>query len=678
MRQLKSSPAKQSGLASLVFVLLVTLVITSSTTNVVKTIRNTQEVSTAVNATSHAQAATWVVAEAFRIYLQSLNVLQLQAINQGDIVPVTMDPIFGNLTAQIDTAVQNASGNFDISATIVNRHAASRSSASLKVAYDVNVVTTPRNPMPPTPTVNFNDSLNINGGIELLNNGNPVNLSVDGDVDIGGVSVNPINSIYATGTVEIDSRVTVDSIFAEDDVILRNTIAQTVRTLGNLTAEGSATVFNSQANGDIHIDASGRFEQVSSRQNITVTRGGAGQGVLNAAGDITVTSTGSIDSLSAKGDINFGNWFTIGEAVSEGNIRCTSPHWSPTESITANGSLINCGSTVDKFTAGANNTVTTIAEITPGTLTLPEIDVWTLRDSANYFVEYNSDNNSIEVTVNNVNGLPDGSVYKLARFQQSGAPYIDYLCSTVGSDGKCTSPSTPTAPICFGYSLNNDCITYNTGTNTFRIFPNTTAPGVIFFDGNLEVGNGHSMSTILASGNIKTSGNFRLWAANRGSYEYICAANADQAPSAVRTRYTEAYSTHYPVNLCDIANSDYLPTSVGNIGLAAGGINPDINENPHGLYSGGDIDLGSSTDIVGGVFAGNFLQTNGNVNIQGAVSAGAQGDPNSSNNSLGARTVIDFATVGDFDPLDTPITQTPPPPPPTTTITSVLRGSRPL
>ena len=186
------------------------------------------------------------------------------------------------------------------------------------------------------------------------------------------------------------------------------------------------------------------------------------------------------------------------------------------------------------------------------------------------------------------------------------------------------------------------------------------------------------MSTILASGNIKTSGNFRLWAANRGSYEYICAANADQAPSAVRTRYTEAYSTHYPVNLCDIANSDYLPTSVGNIGLAAGGINPDINENPHGLYSGGNIDLGSSTDIVGGVFAGNFLQTNGNVNIQGAVSAGAQGDPNSSNNSLGARTVIDFATVGDFDPLDTPITQTPPPPPPTTTITSVLRGSRPL
>ena len=684
LRQLKSGFAKQQGIASLVFVLLVTLVIASSTTSAVKSIRNTQEVNTAVNSVSHAQTATWVAAEAYRLYLETLTRTSMQALAAGNMQQINIGQgtgqAFGTITAQIVNATETITDTFQIEARITNRHAAARSSATLAAVYDVVITTVTPTPVPPTPTVNFNHGLNVNGGIELTSSGKPVNLTVQGDVNLGGVSVNPINELHATGKVTIGSSVTINSIYADDDVVLNNTRAQTVRTLGDLTANGSATVTSIQANGNVLINASGRFEQVSSRQTITVTSGGAGQGVLTAAGNIDARTSGPIDSLNAKGNITLGNYFPIGHAVSEGNIKCVSQWWRDVDVLSANGSLIDCPGASATITAvsGASNVVVPPPELTPRTLTAPDIDVWKLRDDANYFVSYNTATSRIEVTVKNINGLVDDTVYKLGTFRKSGAPYIDYLCNTVANNGTCTSPSQPTAPICLGQSPYNSCITYDDSSNTFRVNPNQTAPGVIFFDGNLELGNGHGISTILASGNIRTSGQFVQWAANRGSYSSICEANADNIKNSLRARYTEAFSKHYPTNLCDIANNDYLPIPTGNIGLAAGGNNPDIFANPYSTYTGGNISLGASTRVVGAVLAGNFLSTNGEVRIQGPLSAGALGDTSTGQNSLGAKTIVDFSGIGDFDPLDLPVPTPVSPPQPTIQVNSTISGLRPL
>jgi len=257
----------------------------------------------------------------------------------------------------------------------------------------------------------------------------------------------------------------------------------------------------------------------------------------------------------------------------------------------------------------------------------------------------------------------------------SNPPYIDYLCSAANGGGNCTSPATPTVPICLGYSPYNRCINYNNGT--FSILPNLIAPGIVFFDGNLVVGNGHSISTILASGNISTQGQFRTWAANRGGYDNICDGKADHAVPSVRARYKQAYSTHYPTNLCDKANGTYTPLSIGNVALVAGGINPDTTKNPNGSYTGGNISLGSSTDIWGAVLAGNFLNTNGNVNIKGLVNAAALGDPNSGSNKISGRTTIELQAIDDYDPLNIPVIVPPPPPPPVLIITSVMTWAKP-
>ena len=176
--------------------------------------------------------------------------------------------------------------------------------------------------------MNFNDNLTISGGIELLNGGQPIDLSVNGDLDIGGVSVNPINNINATGKVTIGSSVTVDSIFADDDVELANTSVQKVRTLGTLTATGSANVVDVIANDDVIIDASGRFERVSTQKNIYVESGGEGQGVLIAGENIVASQSGSIDSANAVGNINFTGWFDVDHATAMGDINCVSQNLS--------------------------------------------------------------------------------------------------------------------------------------------------------------------------------------------------------------------------------------------------------------------------------------------------------------------------------------------------------------
>ncbi len=644
----------QNGAASLIFVLLIGLAITASTTGLIKSIKNTQEIGVAVNAVTHAQTGLWAAAEAFRVYLASIDDLSIQDLS-GDLA-INMDPAYGSISANDISVTTVATGQYRISTRIVNQHLVSRSSAAIIAVYTLGSEITPSTD--PIHTVNFNHNLDINGGIEIKNNGDPVNLTVIGDVDLGGVSINPINEISATGSVTLGSKITVNSIFAEEDVVLNNTIVQTVKTLGTVIANGSATAHSIWANGDVTLNASGRFENINTLKNIIAKSGGAGHGTMTAGETIKIDNSGPINSLSGVGDIEINTFTDVTSATTMADLTCPSPWWSSTSSLSANGAINNCPSNSDSISVvpGASNTIVPMQPLTKRTFTTPSIDVWKVRNDANYFVAYDADSNDITVTVNSVESLVDGSIYKLGDYPNSGStpPYYDYLCANVSSAGLCLSPAEPTLPLCFGQSLWNRCITYNHGNNTFTINPNVTAPGIMFFDGNVKLMNGHGMTTILASGDISTAGSYKQWAVNFGAYDTTCLATADHAPGSVQARYTHSYSTHYPSNLCDKTNSEYLPIETGNIGLAAGGINPDISDNPYSFYTGGNIDLGSSTDVVGAVLAGNILNTGGSVTIRGLVSAGAHQENSSESNKLGGKTVIDFSDTDDFNATGIP------------------------
>lgn len=695
MHTSRIAPASQRGAASLIFVLLVALVVTASTNEVVKSIRNSQDIGTAVNATSHAQTGIWVAAEAMRAYLDTLS--KDEILELGPVTPtmtIGMDASYGTVTADIISQSTIISDVLDqVEILLINKHAASKSSAKLRVVYDVNYTEVPVVPDPPTPTVQFRGGLTVSGGIELYNGGEPIDLTIDGDVTIDGVSTNPINEIHSTGKVTIGSNVTVDSIYADDDVELANTIVQRVRTLGTLETTGSATVADTVANGDVTIKATGDYGRISTRESI-FSSGNSKFGVLIAGDDIVAQSAASIDSANAVGDITFQNWFRVDFATAMGNVNCVATGWKKTYTLMANGSLNNCppgGTTSDldgtltiTTVQGASNQVTPDPELPPRELPTTDIDVWQMNDATNYFVEYDSTVDRIKVTVNYVNGLTDGAEYYIADYSAGPPdwkPHYGYLCSTIGADGNCAAPATPTMPLCYSWGpWNADCITHDPSTNTFTLSPANTVPGIIFFDGNVEMKNGKIMSTILASGNIKAGvgSPHDHWAPNRAGYAIVCEGLADHIPSGSKSRFTAAQSTYYPTNLCDTENGVYTPLSIGNVALAAGGINPDTSINPDGDYTGGDIDLLSKTDIWGAVLAGNFLNANtGNVNIKGLVNAGANGGTDGTN-ELGGKTTIELQATDTYDPLDLPTVTVVPPPPPIVETNSTITWSRPL
>jgi len=646
---------KQNGAASLVFVMLVSLVIFASSAKMFKDMKNTQEIGTAVNAVSHADSGTKLAAEAFGIYLEGLTPNQLRTMPAT--IQMETDPNgdlneFGVLSAENINAVEPMDNMFEVTATLVSRHQAARSSARLQVVYNVEA---PGAPPPPPVTlpgeIFFGSSVTINGGINLSNNGQAVDLVVDGDVDIQQTNVNPINQLQTTGSVKIGSSVTVNSIFSDENVVLENTTTNLVRAGGTITAS-NATVNFLHANDDITATG-GKIDEIASRNNINL-KGGNNFGLITAGRDINVTNYVEINTARAAGDIFYNaGWLRAKDTVAEGNISCSNTGWNAFNSLSANGT-IGCLHVAGKTHEGQSNTVNTPDEITPISIQQPVINVWALRNSANYIVEYDTATNRIVVTVNNVEGLTSGTQYVLANYNHlPGSDYREYLCEVDNGSGRCITPTAPTLPLCFGHSLNNTCITYDVPTKTFKFDPTTTAPGAMWFDGNVTLRNGHGVTSILATGNISTEGGFQQWAANRGAYEFTCNGNPSNAPGQVQQRYKESYSNHYPTNLCDKSSFDYTPQPIGNIAMAAGGFNPDTSVNPNGEFSGGDISLGASTKIEGSVLAGNIIATSGNVEIKGLVIAAAQQN-NATNSGFGGSTVIDFQSNGDFNPLIIP------------------------
>ncbi len=652
------SAKSQQGMASIIFIVLVSLALTTTSIGLIHSYKSSQQITIASNAVTHAQNGMWLGAEAFRQHLADLTTAEVLALQTKH--TISLDD--GNSTRTVNvenlSVLQNApTGTVHVTADIIHKHTASKTSSAMKLVYDYQPL------IDPPPSINldpfqisFDGDLDLSGGITLVDDGNPVTLKVDGDVTLGGVSVSPLHAIYTTGSVNMASGVKATTVYANDDVHLEGSAsADTVSTLGTFTIDGGGYATNVFANGDVFYNASGRSENINSRANINITSGD--HGISTAGGEIDTSGSGDHDSLNAVGNIYMESWGDVPSAISEADIKCVSTNWpgkkgSPT-SLSANGELINCPSSSSIVTAESNafplNDVDVMDELEPFVHNSAVIDVWTRKDFANYFVEYDDTENKIKVTVKWINGIEDDSVYYLGDYSSyEGNAYKDYLCTTLAPSGQCTAPAEPLFPICTGFSTSNGCITYNTSTNTFTLNPGDTAPGMMFFNGNLVLDSGHSMTSIFASGNITTAGSYKLWAPNHGAYNKICEGDGDH--SRAPTRYEAEFSQYYPINFCDTVAGTYVPSQIGNVGLAAGGYPP---ESP-GTFVGGIITLGASTEIVGAVLAGDIILTSGNVSINGPISAGTDGS-STGQSSLSGSTTIDFNSSSPlYTPTDLP------------------------
>ena len=135
------------------------------------------------------------------------------------------------------------------------------------------------------------------------------------------------------------------------------------------------------------------------------------------------------------------------------------------------------------------------------------------------------------------------------------------------------------------------------------------APGSAWFSGSLVVSNGTYINTFLSTGSISTSGSLKVFSPNYAGYTPVCTDSRGVSPYGITVDYR--LSGLYPKDLC--VSGAYAPSALGNTALIAGGYSSP------GVYSGGDISVGSSNTIYGNVVAGGLLGTTGNTTIVGAV-----------------------------------------------------------
>ena len=414
--------------------------------------------------------------------------------------------------------------------------------------------------------------LDLGGSVTILG-GQAAAFTVDGNITMNG-SINGIDSLRSTGTITIKGNQTLNNLQANGNIDIQNGTYQTIKTMGDIAMSGNAVASFVKANG------SGTFgnQNVAAAEiigNVNINNGGTSMGSLKTQGNLSSSTSGTVGPVQAQGNLTISGW-------------------GGTMTATIGGSAsYNKGNTNIKVTQISGLQVP-IEPVTEVKASQGRIDAYDYRSQANYAFTLDSSNN-IVVTVKNVSGLADGDY----RIGNNSNNHHNYLCQTVDNKGVCSSGQ-PMVKFCSGYSDYNDCLSVDK-KGVWSLNGTTMAPGILWFEGEITAGNGTYYNTIIATGDIRTSGSHVLYAPNYAGYSPVCA--------------NTGFPTLRPVNLCDVGNSKLLSPSTANIAYLSGAYK-------NGSYVGGNITLGASNHVYGSVIAGNQLDTGGRTTVHGYVSAG--------------------------------------------------------
>ncbi|MGA7439945.1 MAG: hypothetical protein WBW32_17625 [Luteibacter sp.] len=673
----------QGGMANLLMVLMIGLGMIVTTAGVVHAVRSSQEGQLSLHAITPAQQTAWTGSELVRRYLETLPADTLAALSGT----LAIDGLDG-LTASVVRV--DATGSPVVYRIVVNltgkvaADTGAATAATLQVVYGVtpgNAGTTPGGSKGGTnpatiDTINIYKDLNMTGGIAVLG-GQNANLNVQGNVVLDSASITGVNSINATGNVSIGSGIHVNQVYANGDVTLTGSasVAQ-VSSLGNVIIQGGASPVLITANGSVTFQGGGATTvkamgdvlvqgggitigsiatmgnvlwtgsgggatsitangyvvyaggntgstTIQAKGDVTLTGGGAH--AVTTLGNVTINGFGGVDALLAKGNLNLNAWASVTGTIG-GTLTKASPFMS--SNVTVSPGLVVTVPTVD------------VPSLAPVTLAPQSVDAYALRASSNY--AFTVAGKAIQVTVSGVTGVADGTYFLGSYPFASGRGYQDFLCTalvsgTLDASGKgtCLTPATPGRTLCQGQSTVNSCLSYTNGT--WKISGRSFARGVIWFEGDLNLDNGYYLDTAIATGNIFTSGSFRLDSPNFAGYAAIC-TNATPAGVTLDTAQVADFAGVYPTAFCDTAKQQLIANPIGNIGLLAGGYVGDT-------FSGGNIDIGASSVVNGSVIAGNQVNTGGSSTINGFIMSSAQNAADKSPVSWSGSTSLNFAQL---------------------------------
>lgn len=673
---------KQQGIAALLGVIFLGLGMLAIVLTIVYNSRNVQDATLTTHKVTQAQVRAWKGVEVVRLGLQGMPTATLASLAPGDLAITGLSDI--TATVLSNTAY---GGGRRVNVRIKGSGATNTATSTVNIVYMVMPSTSGSSTMSSTNAVNIKGKLTSTGWLKFYpaTSGTTTNVvSVDGAVDLSGTILN-FDRLCATGDVTVGSDITINTVCSDSNLTVNGSAAITTALIkGNVVHNGSAKITNITSNGNVTISAaSGSADLVGAKGSVTIGNnatvgdietesnviwtsanastsnikangyitytGNSPSTMLRAGTHVTLTSNGNVKdvtaggnvgitsnwSLGVKGALKAGGTFTWGSniGVQSGVVggaispALPAPAWAPAINVVR--------------TAGYMPTIPTITIPTISNTFTPvmTVDVYPLEASANYVFKIDA-NGKRTVQVRNVNGITDGT-YFLGNYSINGTKYMEYLCTAVDSSNNCTAPSTPYKTICYGYSLQNGCFTYASGTQTWTVGGTTIAPGVAYFEGNLVVSNGIYFNTWLATGDLATSGQTTSYAVNFAEYAGVCTNANDKG------RNTHAvHAGIYPKAFCNLTTGVMTPQPIGNPVYIAGGYK-------NGVFSGGTITLTNGNEQYGSVLAGSRLTVTGNTTVHGQVVSAGQGS--NTNSSTGGGVTVDMRNLpSTADPGTTP------------------------
>jgi hypothetical protein len=585
----------QRGISSVLFMLLSGLSLGAMVFGAIYHVRGLQSQSVTVHAQTQAQLKAWSGAEALRQHLYQLGAAEAAklTVNQA----VTFTALSGITATVVDVLAAdsvNCGGGTRVGFNINGTSGGANSLLAATFCAKGNGGSPAATGK--TPAINIKGNLQLGGDLKVLGDAQ-TKVVVDGTVN-GSGSLTGISNLYATGDITLGGAVGFDVLFSE----------------GNINLSGSALYSSVQSMKSVNL--SGGVSVASLTANGAVTLSSNSVTALNAIGDVT-TGSATLGTLKSKGNVVGSNLTISGDAQVAGNYKETS------DGKVGRGNY-GGGLTKPDWNTGVKMTrvaglVVNVPPLTASTVSKPSFDAYPYKGLANYVFERVG--SSTKVTVNNVKTIPNATYFLVGADATQ-----DYLCTTSSY-----SAASCLAKICSGYSEYNSCFSYSGGKWT--VAGTTMAPGVLWFDGDVEAGSGTYYNSWIATGNINTGGTNSTYAVNYAGYAKTC--NNPTFPLLAPTNFCKASDT-----------SKLQPVSAGNIGFGAGGFVGSV-------YKGGKVNLSASNDVYGSVLAGDDLTTSGSTVVHGYVSAANLASvPTGS--SLGASTSIDLRNLpSGFEPGNT-------------------------
>ena len=381
---------------------------------------------------------------------------------------------------------------------------------------------------------------------------------------------------------------------------------------GTVLVVGNASLPNGGAIADLHVGGN------------LISKGTITNALI--VGDVQAAGGSGIGKLIGGGGLNVTAWIPVGTAGSgcdgTNNSQCISrvkgSITKPSQWMTSVYVRQDAGVIVAKPSPVAVD----IAPAEIVTMKVGSFDAYTLESQANMAFKYVG--GKIKVYLRDMNGIASGEYFLI----DGGGDKKDYACPTESfSASNCVR-------IGKGYSDSNTLVTYTqdkkTKVGAWTLNGLELAPGIAWFDGNLNVGTGVYYNTFIATENISTSGNHKTYAPNYAGYS----GTVDSVEYSPKGICNNSSFTTYPTQLCDRSDSTYSYPALGNYALMAGSVSKQTTS-----YVGGNISVGNSTVIYGSIKAGNIFTSGGSTTVYGYLTALAQGS-DSNLNSMGNSTTL--------------------------------------